>query len=488
MRHCLAWLVFVSLCVSSCPTMARDILLIDDFATGFGPAVGLLTGAGHNVTQIFNERAGGYTHLSDASYLSNFDMVVYSVRSRVIPNAAILGVAENYAAQGGDLLLTSLGESISLDDPNDTLAAFQFARLMGPEYVFGTPPVPQQVTTIDNFITHGPFGDFRGAASANSNGYDQFHANTAIGAVPLVSVADGRTDKVVFTDLPGSGGSIGIWQGHQFQAPGLPAQPDFFDGDVFQGLFLNWAQGGTTTQTEITPQVFTTEAHPQASSITLDIYLGNPTTDGVLLASAGPFPVHGTAKVVGSVDGSGDGTVALAEGIAHVDDVNNALLDLGVLGSLRIDVSNTTMFLNSRAVDVLGNQYDITQNYYTAGLLSGSFNVHSPTGAVAALLPGTFPVVLDVPSFYLGGPDDFDGATFDGTFDEGAGLLAPGAEFNLNVDRAGLPLIYLPGLGDLYAVPRSDLHFAAVPEPSSLVLMLAALACGALLPARRKLR
>lgn len=76
---------------------------------------------------------------------------------------------------------------------------------------------------------------------------------------------------------------------------------------------------------------------------------------------------------------------------------------------------------------------------------------------------------------------------FTGTYDEGIGLSADGAEVNLFYDDIAIPVIDVEGLGELWGVIHGEIHVAYVPEPSGVILGFLTMA-GFLAAGRRRLR
>ncbi|MEQ9379720.1 MAG: hypothetical protein RJP95_02570 [Pirellulales bacterium] len=445
---------------------ARDILLIDDFSGGFGATAGILSSAGHTVTELTDEVAGGYSRVSDTTFLGNYDMVIYAARNGVVPPPTANSAMESYIRNGGDLLVTGFGGNPSIPDRS----APDLLRAMGPEFGYYVPDTDQVVNNVDNYITNEPYGDFRGATITNSNGFDQLFANKGLGTVSLVEAAGGQPDKIIFTDLPGAGGSVGAWQGRVFTS-GNPAQPDFYDGGTFQGMLLNWAEGGTTTQTEVTPSVFSTATHPLQSNLSVDLYLGDPNNGGTYAATAGPINIEGTMDIVGALDGSGDGSLAITNASLGASGISDLLVDFGQLGTVLLDVNLVEIYIANQTTNVTANSFDIaTSPYYVAGLTEADIELHSPEGGLQALLAGLVPLDFELEDVYYGGPDDFVDPVFVGTYDEGSGLFTGRPELNLTFDNAAFPLFDVDGLGDIYAVINGEIHVAFVPEPSSWLL------------------
>ena len=215
------------------------ILLIED-QVGFGTTADVLTANGFDVTVVNNEYANGYATLLDGAYLSQFAFIIYGERgagSGSLLPANVRASLENYIQNGGNLLVTGYDTLGSPTDPE--LAALVRAVSPG-DYASGN--AVWTVSSTDHPILNGPFGDFRGQSfSATVYDSDVLTPDTAAGAVELVSLGNPRvTGKLIFTDLPGAGGSVGYWNGG-ISGTTNNAQPDFSDGATPQSVFLNYA-------------------------------------------------------------------------------------------------------------------------------------------------------------------------------------------------------------------------------------------------------
>lgn len=454
------------LLANASPGNARDILLIDDYEGGFGATAAILNAAGHTVTEFTDESLGGYSRISDSAFLANYDMVIYSARDYSVPPAVATNSLKSYIANGGDLLVTGVSDDATATDRDFP----DLLRALGPEWSYQLQETDQTVSTIDNYITNGLHGDFRGTAIANSTSEEALFANTGLGTVPLVQGAEGEPDKIIFTDLPGAGGSIGVWQGRQREEE-LIAQPDFIDGGTYQGMLLNWAEGGTTTQTEVAPRVFSTALHPLESTITVDLYFGDPNSGGEFAASIGTsIEIDGTMDIVASLDGSANGSVAITNASLSASDLTDLLADFGTLGTALIDVGILDVYIANQTTAITANGFDLVDSpYYLAGINQGELTVHSPTGAIEILFDEFLPLSEETSLFY-GGPSDFVHPVFNGTFDEGVGLFTDLAELNLVYDNASLKLFEIEDVGPVFALLNGEIHVAYVPEPSSLLL------------------
>lgn len=225
----------VVLVVMAFPAWGANVLLIEDQG-GFGTADTILTGDGHTVTVINNEYAGGYTNLTNQSFLSTFDIIVWGERGAgtgSVANAGALSALETYIQNGGHLLVTGYD---TLGSPSDSGLAGLVRSTTYSDLVSNN---PNWVTAnIDNCILNGPYGDFRNL-SFSATGYDDdvLTADTAQGAVALVT--NSSTQRLIYTDLPDPAGSVGYWNGG-LSGTSTNAQPDFSDGGNPQNIFRNW--------------------------------------------------------------------------------------------------------------------------------------------------------------------------------------------------------------------------------------------------------
>jgi len=226
------------------PLPGTLVLLIDD-QNGFENAGDILRADNHIVITFNNEFNDGRSNLLDTDFLNPFDLVVWAARgdgfgTKTSPEVA--ASLESYIQTGGNLLVTGFD---SLGSPQDIVLA---------DLVRATLPANQgsmdpnwQTADLDNFILNGRFGDFR-SLTFSSIGYDDdfLIADTSRGAMTL-AVTPGQSDRIIFTQLPLFGGSIGYWNGGR---SGLTtnAQPDFSSGGVPQDIFRNWVAGVTKYQ------------------------------------------------------------------------------------------------------------------------------------------------------------------------------------------------------------------------------------------------
>lgn len=219
--------------------LAANVLLIEDQG-GFGGASAVLTGDGHTVTVINNEFANGYANLLNGAFLAGFDIVVWGARGAGSGNVTPAGVItslESYIQAGGNLIVTGYD---TIGSPTDTGLAGLVRSSTAGDQVSGDPN--WTTAAVDNFILNGPYGDFRSLSFvATPYDDDNLTADGAAGAIALVTFPPG--DRIIFTDLPGAGGSVGYWNGG-LAGTVTNAQPDFSDGANPQDIFRNWVDGG----------------------------------------------------------------------------------------------------------------------------------------------------------------------------------------------------------------------------------------------------
>ena len=231
----------VAVLAATAGQVQAGILLIEDQG-GFGNAANVLTSNGFSVTVVNNEFSNNYANLRNPGFLAGFDFIVYGERGSGIGAFLPADVGANleaYIQGGGHLLLTGYD---TLGNPTDDVVRDLIRSSSSGDQSLSDPT--WATANVDNPILNGPFGDFRNL-SFSATGYDNDNltANTALGAIALAEFNTGQ-DRVIFTDLPGTGGSVGYWNG------GLPssltnAQPDFSDGGNPQGIFLNYAAFAT---------------------------------------------------------------------------------------------------------------------------------------------------------------------------------------------------------------------------------------------------
>jgi hypothetical protein len=214
------------------------ILIADDYFgdpddLSFLPA--LLTG--HTVTHLDNTNASNNAvYTDDADFMADFDVVIFygsgdDDGGRAI-SAAEEAALEAYIDGGGSLISTGYDTLGSPDDPR--LADVVRSSDFGDETGIDT----WTAASVDHFILNGPFGDFRGdLIDPLESDQDELEADTSEGAIALGGLNSGSPfDKIIFTDLPAPGGSVGMWNGNDY---GHDWDPGESDGDIGLAILRN---------------------------------------------------------------------------------------------------------------------------------------------------------------------------------------------------------------------------------------------------------
>jgi len=209
---CIGLLVLLAFVTPS--ANALNVLVADDHLAG---NLSFLTSAipEHVFTIADNTDAtNNPTLTSSATPLATFDVVIFYGSGNDNAGRAITAdeqaALEAYIQGGGSLIVTGFDV---LGDPDDARLA-DVVR----SSTLGDLPIAANWTAAgtDHFILNGPAGDYRGASfTAGNNDHDQLTADAARGAVSLGTVGATAFDKIIFTDLPGPGGSVGMWNGNQ---------------------------------------------------------------------------------------------------------------------------------------------------------------------------------------------------------------------------------------------------------------------------------
>jgi len=230
---CVGLLVLVAFVTPSAE--ALNVLVADDYSAD---NLSFLTSAipEHVFTILDNTDATNNPILTgDVTSLAAFDVVIFYGSGNDNAGRAITAdeqaALEAYIQGGGSLIATGLN---ILGGPNDARLA-DVVR----SSTLGDSPIAANWTAAgaDHFILNGPAGDYRGLSfTAGHNDHDQLTADAARGAVSLGQIDATAFDKIIFTDLPAPGGSVGTWNGNQDGSDWST------DADQL-GILRNWLAG-----------------------------------------------------------------------------------------------------------------------------------------------------------------------------------------------------------------------------------------------------
>ena len=218
---------------------ALEILIADDYFVGdFDFLVSAMPE--HNITVEDNTDNTNRPVLTiDVERLAEYDVVIFYGTGMNDEGRAITMVEqdalERYIQSGGTLISTGYD---TLGHPNDPLLAEVVRSSTSGDW---TIIAPWTASNVDHFILNGPFGDFRMRNMAPEQiDQDRLTAALGDGAISLGRIDGAATDKIIFTDLPAPGGSVGMWNGNRHGDDWDPARTD---GDVGLAILRNWLAG-----------------------------------------------------------------------------------------------------------------------------------------------------------------------------------------------------------------------------------------------------
>jgi len=214
-----------------------------------------------------------------------------------------------------------------------------------------------------------------------------------------------------------------------------------------------------------------TEFHPVSSQTKFQIYLGPAPPVGMLAFETVELATTGTAVFD---DALGGNYVRLNHVEMHLADLAPTRVTVLSLGTFLFQMSDIEIRMDDVLAVRNGNTFQIATGasqspFATVGIYGGNIRVSDATGVLAGLIPGVF--TID----YARNNEIFYAYTLrnlvEGTFDDGAGGFSPKPE--LNVGNPTFPVdADIDTWGTLRVIP--ELHFAVVPEMTSIVMT----ACG----------
>ncbi len=231
----------------------------------------------------------------------------------------------------------------------------------------------------------------------------------------------------------------------------------------------------TSVRSLCASDIYSTASHPFSSALTVDVYLGDPNgPSSAFVTSIGPAGINGTVDAEVVLDGSGDGTIEVFSTSLVMGDVAGTI-DFGTFGTidysllgLRFDVTTPTSPVNA-------NQFSIPfDEDVVLAIDSGDLLLFNPTGLIADLEGDEFPISRNFDFNPLIANLDFvsGSPTFDGLTDLGPGLAVDAAEIQLDVPSVATIILDLPNPPLEFWVDIHGEINVAVPEPSSVSLVL----------------
>jgi hypothetical protein len=226
----------VAIVSASVPTAsALNVLVADDhFAGNFSFLHSAIPE--HVFTIADNTDASNNPALtSSAVPLASFDVVIFYGSGNDNAGRAITAVEqaalEAYIQAGGSLIVTGFDVLGGPDDARlaDVVRSSTYGDLPG--------LAGWTAAGTDHFILNGSAGDYRGLGfTAGHDDHDELTADGARGAVSLGTIDTTAYDKIIFTDLPAPGGSVGMWNGNRDGSD--------WSSDADQlGILRNWLAG-----------------------------------------------------------------------------------------------------------------------------------------------------------------------------------------------------------------------------------------------------
>lgn len=220
--------------------------------------------------------------------------------------------------------------------------------------------------------------------------------------------------------------------------------------------------------------ILSTSLSPIASNLTLGIYLGtNSVPFGTLLATVGPAALNGTLTADINLDSNGNGTVTFQGADIVLQDLSG-VATIGDLGTVHYSFTGLGINFVTPAEAVTNYQFSFPfTDPIKLTLNQGTVVLDSLTGALASIIGANYQYNHDFGAFpFTTFPRFSIDTLFNGTVDNGAGHLVSGPEIEFNIPSAGTEITSISPTAGLYAFFTGTINVAAVPEVSSLMLLL----------------
>lgn len=367
--------------------------------------------------------------------------------------------------------------SFFLFDVPDAGGAITSATLRIPRFEVWSPDASEfldiyDVTTDLTDLVQGngglaAFGDL--GSGVNYGSYEVLN----IDGVEYIDVPLNSTAVAALNSSPGQfafGGSLSSIDGPEDQsvfAFSLGGDPE---------LILN------PTNTPIGP--YSTELHPLASSISVEVIVGDINDDGFVAAAIENIPLHGTVNASHILTEDNTGILQFDSSDLVMENISDYFVDLGILGGFTLDLTDARINLQTGIIPVTNSEFLMDDaEFLQVAIDDGEVLLDDPTGFIASLYGDDFflsndfgisPVSADL--------NNILGLGVGGAIDQGTGYFTERGEINLDIPEISFLLDTELDL-DVYVRLSGAVH-VAVPEPSTWCLGLLG-AAGFVLLARR---
>ena len=216
---------------------------------------------------------------------------------------------------------------------------------------------------------------------------------------------------------------------------------------------------------------YSTQQHAISSQLDLSIYLGYPPTDGILLSTVSANPLIGTLRADVTLDDLGNGFIRFQDSSLIMQDVNNLLLDVGQFGTALGSLHGVRLSFSSGDIAVHSHQFVFDGSSIVLSANEGIVLLSDPTGPLAALFGGMFPIIWDLQQqpVISYGNTPYDGLKLaTGTVDLGGDFFDGDGEVNIDIPSL---IVKIAGGGggmpNMFMTLSGSAH-VAVPELGSL--------------------